>query len=117
MPQLASRRERQLRHRADGGQVAAEHQRRDPRALPLGQSLTDALARTAQRHFVDERVGHGGFRLRLLTGQVEILDPPGGVLVALAARQLVVEILAAPPPPPHPPPHLPPSPLPAPLPL
>src|SRR5215470_4025999 len=87
--------EHQLGHQPDGIELAAHAERRDARGRPFRQPLADALARPAERHLVHERVGHRGFGLGLTAGEVELLDLRRGVLVAVAADDLVVEVATA----------------------
>ena len=61
-----------------------------PRLEPLG----DPLLRADERDGVDELVGHRGDRLALLAGEVELLDPLGVLLPAVAADERVVEVSA-----------------------
>src|SRR2546430_4194596 len=98
-PQRPSLR-RQLGHRPRRELVARDQQRRDPRPRPLGEPLADPLARPAERDLVHERVRHRGLGLRAAARKVEVLDRLGGLLVAVAARDIVVEVAAARP---HPP--------------
>src|SRR5262249_33867586 len=87
--------ERHLRHQPDRLELAAHAERRHAGGLPLRQAFADALARPTERHLVDQRVGHRGFRFGLAAGQVEVLDLRGGFFVAVAAHDLVVEIAPA----------------------
>src|SRR2546421_12398261 len=93
-PQRPSLR-RQLGHRPRRELVARDQQRRDPRPRPLGEPLPDPRARPAERDLVHERVRHRGLGLLLAPGQVQILDRPGRRLIAVAARDVVVEVPAA----------------------
>ena len=61
-----------------------------------------ASSRSAMRSFgpmsadlVDQLVGHRGDRLALVALEVQVLDLLGRVLEAVAAREVVVEVLAA----------------------
>src|SRR5262245_64601000 len=87
--------EDQLRHQLERFRLdGAADQRGDAGGLPAGQPLLDALPRAAQRDLIHERVGHRRRRLVLLAPQVEVLDTLRVALVAVAAHQLVVEVLA-----------------------
>src|SRR5216117_2127387 len=84
--------QRQLGQRADGDRVAGDQQRRHAGSLPLGHLLADALLRPAERHLVHQRVRHPRLRLRLPARQVVVLDGLRRVLVAVATRDVVVEV-------------------------
>src|SRR6266508_1423906 len=93
---VISRLDRQLGHRSQGGEVLpGDHHRGDAGALPGVQPLPDALARTTQRHFVDQRVGHGTIGLRLEALEVEVLEALGVGLVPVATGDVVVEVQPA----------------------
>src|SRR5438876_3122295 len=87
--------QRQLGQRADGDRVAGDQQRRHAGSLPLGHLLADALLRPAERHPVHQRVRHGRLGLRFPARQVLLLDGLRRVLVAVPARDVVVEVPAA----------------------
>src|SRR5438128_916667 len=57
--------------------------------------VLDPLARAAQSNLVDQLVGYGGDGFVLHPRQIKILDPLRRLFVAIATRQVVVEILAA----------------------
>src|SRR5688572_18709558 len=68
---------------------------RDPGLPPRLQPIPDALRRTDQRHLVGELVGHGGGGFLLLPAEVEVLDLLRFRFEAVAAGEVVVEVLAA----------------------
>src|SRR5438105_13889423 len=74
--------------------VPGDQDGRDPRGRPLGEPLADPLARPAERDLVNEGVGHRGLRLGLPARQIEVLDRLRGRLVAVAPRDVVVEVPA-----------------------
>src|SRR5439155_9016208 len=85
LPYRSSGLERQLGDEPNRLDLAAHAERGHARRLPLGEALADALARSAERHLVDESVRHRGLRLGLAAGQVVILDLRRRFLVAVAA--------------------------------
>src|SRR3989442_792536 len=86
--------EPQLGHEPDRVGVARHHQGGDTGRRPLGEALADERARPAERDLVHQRVGHGRLGLGLAAAEVQILDRPRRLLVAVAPGQLVVEVLA-----------------------
>src|SRR5438046_3089382 len=78
--------------RPHAARVPGDQQRRHARSLPLGELLADALLRPAERHLVHQRVRHRRLRLRLPARQVVVLDGLRRVLVAVATRDVVVEV-------------------------
>src|SRR4051812_25494567 len=73
-----------------GAQDECRHGRLAPGLEPLG----DPLLRPDQRDGVDELVGHRRDRFPLLAAEVELLDPLGILLPAVAADERVVEVPA-----------------------
>src|SRR5438874_11926006 len=78
--------------------VGGERRGRDPegahaRVAVDGQALAHDIGRTAQRHRVDELVGDRCHGLVALAFQIEVLDPARVRLEAVAADELVVEVL------------------------
>ena len=75
--------------------AALDDERRHAALAPGVEPVGDLLARADERDLVDERVGHRRRRLELLAVEVEILDLRRLGLVAVAADEVVVEVLAA----------------------
>src|SRR2546427_709323 len=82
-----SRLEHQLGHEPDRVGVARHHQGGDTGRRPLGEALADERARPAERDLVHQRVGHGRLGLGLAAAEVQILDRPRRLLVAVAPGQ------------------------------
>src|SRR4051794_22000064 len=70
-------------------------ERPDPRVAVDGEPLAHVVGRPAQRHGVDELVGHRGGRLVALAVEVEVLDVLRRLLEAVAHGERVVEVLLA----------------------
>src|SRR3954470_22574864 len=72
-----------------------EEQGRGAALAPRRKAVADPFNRPDQRHFVDERVRHLAGRLALLPAEEELLDLARLRLVAVAAEEIVVEVLSA----------------------
>src|SRR5438093_8760632 len=77
------------------GLVGHEREAGDAAVGPRAVVLADPRDGAHQRHLVAELVGHGGHRLVLAPGQVQLLDALGGVAEAAADHHLLVEVLVA----------------------
>ena len=77
------------------GLLRRDEQRRGSGLPPGVEALGEALLRPDERDLVDERIGHRGRGVALVPVEVEILDLARGVLVAVPAGEVVVEVLAA----------------------
>src|SRR5690348_6965700 len=64
------------------------------RSLPRLQQLGDALLGAAEGNLIHERVGNGSGGGFLLAVEVEVLDLLGSGFVAVAAGEVIVEVLA-----------------------
>src|SRR5208283_5884775 len=77
------------------GLAGPDQHRGDRGRLPAGELIPHMLARADQRDRVDQFVGHGGLRLVLLAGEVEVLQLGRQVFVAEVADVAVVKVLVA----------------------
>src|SRR5262249_62220039 len=85
---IAARLEDQLGERLQGlGLRRAENERRHRSLAPGLEPLGDPFLRPEQRDGVDQLVGHGSDRFPLLAAEIELLDPLGVVLPAVAAGE------------------------------
>ena len=66
-----------------------------PRILLSLQPVANAISRTQERNLIDQSIGHGGYRLRLVADEESILDPNCGRPVPQALCSVIVEILVA----------------------
>jgi hypothetical protein len=72
--------------------VRSANQGRDSAGASGFQSIRDSFPEPAQRHFIHQRIGYSCDRRFPPALEKGVLDPPGGIIIAVPAGEVEMEV-------------------------